>query len=82
MRPVQERVGGRGRVARRPERRGEGVDQECVAGKTRVPFAALGVEDLERRRAPRRAVAVVGDEREPLIQAALETLGTEIAIPG
>ena len=44
-------------------RRGEGVDQECVVGKTRVPFATLGVEDPERRAAPRRPVAVVGDER-------------------
>ncbi len=51
---------GRGRVV---GRRGEGVDQECVAGKTRVPFATLGVEDPERRAAPRRPVAVVRHER-------------------
>ena len=32
-------------------------------GETRVPLAALGVEDPERRSTPRRAVAVVGHER-------------------
>ena len=32
-------------------------------GETGVPFAALGVEDPERRPPPRRAVAVVRDER-------------------
>ena len=32
-------------------------------GETGVPLAALGVEDPERRLAPRRAVAVVRDER-------------------
>ena len=32
-------------------------------GEARVPFAALGVQDPERRPTPRRAVAVVGDER-------------------
>ncbi len=31
--------------------------------ETRVPFAALGVEDPERRPTPRWSVAVVGDER-------------------
>ena len=41
----------------------EGVDEERVVGETRVPFAALGVEDPERRPSPRRAVAVVRDER-------------------
>ena len=53
-------MAGRGRVV---GRRGQGVDQECVAGKTCVPFATLGVEDPERRAAPRRPVAVVRDER-------------------
>ncbi len=41
----------------------EGVDEERVVRQARVPFAALGVEDPERRPPPRRAVAVVGDER-------------------
>ena len=41
----------------------EGVDQERVVRETGVPFAALGVEDPEGRRAPRRPVAVVRDER-------------------
>ena len=41
----------------------EGVDEEGVVGEAGVPFAALGVEDPERRLAPRRAVAVVRDER-------------------
>ncbi len=39
------------------------VDQQGVPGETRVPLAALGVEDPERRPAPRRPVAVVGHER-------------------
>jgi len=38
------------------------VDQQGVPGETRVPLAALGVEDPERRPAPRRPVAVVGHE--------------------
>ena len=41
----------------------EGVDQERVVGQARIPFAALGVQDPERRPTARRAVAVVGDER-------------------
>ena len=39
------------------------VEQQGVPGETRVPLAALGVEDPERRPPTRRAVAVVGDER-------------------
>jgi len=39
------------------------VHQQGVPGKTRVPLAALGVEDPERRPAPGRPVAVVGHER-------------------
>jgi DNA-binding response OmpR family regulator len=39
------------------------VEQQGVPDETRVPLAALGVEDPERRPATRRAVAVVGDER-------------------
>ena len=39
------------------------VDQQGVPGETRVPLAALGVEDPERRPAPRRPVAVVDHER-------------------
>jgi hypothetical protein len=39
------------------------VDQQGVPSETRVPLAALGVEDPERRSTPRRAVAVVGHER-------------------
>ena len=39
------------------------IDQQGVPGETRVPLAALGVEDPERRLAPRRPVAVVRDER-------------------
>ena len=42
---------------------GAWVDQQGVPGETDVPLAALGVEDPERRPAPRRAVAVVRDER-------------------
>ena len=45
----------------RPERRL--VDEEGVVRETGVPLAALGVEDPERRLPPRRAVAVVGDDR-------------------
>ena len=41
----------------------DGVDQERVVGEARIPFAAIGVEDPQRRLAPRRAVAVVRDER-------------------
>ena len=41
----------------------EGVDQERVVREARIPFAALGVEDPQGRRAPRRSVAVVRDER-------------------
>ena len=45
------------------DRRGvEGVDQECVMHETRIPFAALGIEDPERRPAPRRPVAVVNHQ--------------------
>ena len=39
------------------------VHQQGVPGETRVPLAALGVEDPERRPSPRRPVAVVGHER-------------------
>ena len=38
------------------------VEQQGVPGETRVPLAALGVEDPERRPAPRRTVPVVRDE--------------------
>jgi hypothetical protein len=38
------------------------VDQQGVPGETRVPLAALGVEDPEGRSMPRRTVAVVRDE--------------------
>ena len=41
----------------------EGVDQEGLVCEARIPFAALGVEDPERRAPPGRPVAVVGDER-------------------
>jgi hypothetical protein len=41
----------------------ERVEQESVVGETRIPLAALGVEDPQDRPTPRRAVAVVGDER-------------------
>lgn len=44
-------------------RRGEGVEQERVVGQARVPFAALGVQDPERRPTAGRPVAVVRDER-------------------
>ena len=43
--------------------RGGGVDEQGVPGETRVPLAALGVQDPEGRRATRSAIAVVGDER-------------------
>jgi hypothetical protein len=46
---------------RRPERRP--LDEEGVERETGVPFAALGVEDPERRLTTRRAVAVVRDDR-------------------
>ena len=39
------------------------IDQQGVPGKTRVPLAALGVEDPERRPTSRWPVAVVGHER-------------------
>ena len=39
------------------------IDQQDVPGETRVPLAALGVEDPEGRPTPRRTVAVVRDER-------------------
>jgi hypothetical protein len=39
------------------------VEQQGVPGETRVPLAALRVEDPERRPAARRTVAVVRDER-------------------
>jgi hypothetical protein len=39
------------------------IDQQGVPGETRVPLAALGVEDPEGRSTPRRTVAVVRDER-------------------
>ena len=39
------------------------VHQQGVPGETRVPLAALGVEDPERRPAPRWPVAVVRHER-------------------
>src|SRR3954449_12880248 len=39
------------------------VDQQGVPSETRVPLAALGVEDPERRAAPRWPVAVVSHER-------------------
>ncbi|MEZ0241532.1 MAG: hypothetical protein ACAH65_12120, partial [Chloroflexota bacterium] len=42
---------------------GGGVDEQGVPGETRVPLAALGVEDPEARRPARPAIAVVGDER-------------------
>ena len=38
------------------------IDQQGVPGETRVPLAALGVEDPEGRPTPRRTVAVVRDE--------------------
>lgn len=41
----------------------ERVEQEGVVGETRIPLAALGVEDPQDRPTPRWAVAVVGDER-------------------
>nr|ADC35973.1 hypothetical protein [uncultured bacterium 148] len=37
----------------------EGIDQERVVRQARIPLAALGVEDPERRPSPRRPVAVV-----------------------
>jgi hypothetical protein len=39
------------------------IDQQGVPRETRVPLAALGVEDPEDRPTPRRTVAVVRDER-------------------
>jgi hypothetical protein len=39
------------------------VDQQGVPDETRIPLAALGVEDPEGRPPPRRTVAVVRDER-------------------
>lgn len=44
-------------------RRGEGVEQERILGQARVPFAALGVQDPERRPTAGWSVAVVRDER-------------------
>jgi hypothetical protein len=41
----------------------ERVHQERVVTETRVPLAALGIEDPEGRSTPRRTVAVVRDER-------------------
>ncbi len=38
------------------------IDQQGVPGETRVPLAALGVEDPEGRPPPRRTVPVVRDE--------------------
>ncbi len=43
--------------------RGGLIDEEVVATEAGVAFAAVGVEDPERRPPPRRAVAVAGDER-------------------
>lgn len=40
----------------------EGVDEEPLVAETCVPLTTLGVEDPERRRPPRRTVAVVRDE--------------------
>ena len=39
------------------------IDEEVVATEAGVAFAAVGVEDPERRPLPRRAVAIAGDER-------------------
>ena len=39
------------------------IDEEVVATEAGVAFAAVGVEDPERRPPPRRAVAIAGDER-------------------
>jgi hypothetical protein len=39
------------------------VDQQDVPGETRIPLAAIGVEDPEGRPTARRTVAVVRDER-------------------
>ena len=39
-----------------------GLEQQVVMGETHVPFAAIGVQDPERRPTPRRAVAVVRHE--------------------
>ncbi len=38
------------------------IDQQGVPGETRVPLAALGIEDPEGRPTPRRTVPVVRDE--------------------
>jgi hypothetical protein len=50
------------------------VDQQGVPGETRVPLAALGVEDPEGRPSPRRTVAVVCDER---LRALADDVATE-----
>lgn len=41
--------------------RSDGLDQEVVPGQAGVPFAALGIEDPERRSPARRSVPVMGD---------------------
>ena len=41
----------------------ERVDEEGVVDETGISFAALGVEDPERRPTPRRSVTVVRDDR-------------------
>jgi hypothetical protein len=48
------------------------VDQQGIPGETRVPLAALGVEDPEGCPTPRRTVPVVGD-------ACLRTLTDDVA---
>ncbi len=50
------------------------IDQQGVPGETRVPLAALRVEDPEGRPTPRRTVAVVRDER---LRALADDVATE-----
>ncbi len=53
-------------------RHGQGIDEQCLVRETRVPLAALGVQDPERRPPTRWSVAVMGHER-------LGTLADDIA---